>query len=827
VTAEATRLCRGYLARLPLSAERKRALLEPAQREPDPVRAMTRLHHALGGGSRIGEHPALGSLRRRLELAVPGVNGNGGGRDHGDAGPVATTPPVHRTPMAPAGWPAPLVLSLLRGAGARLSGRAAARRATLDLPAPSESRRVTHAALVRRTIFTILALIQTGAFAYYMTANVLPYQGQQPIELAILSLFTILFTWVSVGFWTALSGFVLLCIGGDRHAITRSADPAAPIPPEARTAVIMPICNEHVARVFAGVRATYESVVAAGARPHFDFFILSDSNEPDTVTAEQQAWLELCAAVGGFGHIFYRWRRHRIKRKSGNVADFCRRWGNRYRYMVVLDADSVMTGECLTALVRLMEANPATGIIQTAPRAAGRETLYARIQQFATRVYGPLFTAGLHFWQLGESYYWGHNAIIRTAPFMRHCALGRLPGRGPLSGEILSHDFVEAALMRRAGWKVWMAYDLPGSYEEMPPNLLDELKRDRRWCQGNLINARVFLWEGLHPAHRALFMTGIMAYASAPLWLLSLAVSTAFVMLQTLIGPQYFVQPRQLFPIWPQWDVHSAVGFAIATGLVLFLPKMLGAALVLRRGAARFGGGPRVALSLLLELLFSALLAPVRMLFHTQFVIAALTGWRVRWKSPPREDAETTWGEAVRRHGLHTVLGLAWGAGVYWLHPPYAWWLAPLMAGLALSIPISVYSSRVGLGRALRRARLFLIPEESEPPAELRRAGAPAEHPGGPRRFVDVVVDPLANAIACAASAQRGRRAGAPASRERAIVAAVERGPDVLTDRQKLDVLTDPVALSHLHFQVWTSPAAHATWWTARAAPDDGLSRAS
>ena len=191
--------------------------------------------------------------------------------------------------------------------------------------------------------------------------------------------------------------------------------------------------------------------------------------------------------------------------------------------MVVLDADSVMSGECLTRLVRLMEANPDAGIIQTAPRAAGRDTLFARVQQFASRVYGPLFTAGLHFWQLGESHYWGHNAIIRVEPFMRHCALGRLPGRGRFGGEILSHDFVEAALMRRAGWAVWLAYDLAGSYEEMPPNLLDELKRDRRWCQGNLINLRLFFAEGLHPAHRAVFLTGVMAYMSAPLWFLFLA----------------------------------------------------------------------------------------------------------------------------------------------------------------------------------------------------------------------------------------------------------------------------------------------------------------
>ena len=188
------------------------------------------------------------------------------------------------------------------------------------------------------------------------------------------------------------------------------------------------------------------------------------------------------------------------------------------------------------------------------------------MQQFATRVYGPLFTAGLHFWQLGESHYWGHNAIIRIAPFIRHCALASAARARPARrARSCRHDFVEAALMRRAGWKVWMAYDLPGSYEEMPPNLLDELKRDRRWCQGNLINSRMFLLDGLHPAHRAVFMTGVMAYVSAPLWLLSLALSSTFAILQTVVGPQYFVEPRQLFPIWPEWDARATLMFAIAT----------------------------------------------------------------------------------------------------------------------------------------------------------------------------------------------------------------------------------------------------------------------
>ena len=228
-------------------------------------------------------------------------------------------------------------------------------------------------------------------------------------------------------------------------------------------------------------------------------------------------------------------------------------------------------------------------------RAARGRSRYAVRARATVRdsAYGPVFTAGLHYWQLGESHYWGHNAIIRVAPFMKHCALGRLRGRGALSGEILSHDFVEAALMRRAGWSVWIAYDLPGSFEEMPPNLLDELARDHRWCQGNLMNMRLFLMKGLHPAHRAVFMTGVMAYLSAPLWFLSLILATALVAVQTLSVPQYFVQPFQLFPLWPEWHPERAIMLFSATALLLFLPKIL-ASLLVEANGLRGSSAPRV-----------------------------------------------------------------------------------------------------------------------------------------------------------------------------------------------------------------------------------------
>jgi len=798
----ASQVCKRYLERLPFLPGQRRATLAQSV-------AMTEVHGALSDGTIDPRDPADASLSHRLETAVGATHTQHGHlaliRNSRGRMRLNTAPPLNRTSMSPRRWPPKFWQVASSWATPRRDRRA-------DSPDPRGSWHRT--AAIRRSVLGLLVLAQT-AFATDFMSAVLPYHGRQPLEIAILVLFAILFCWVSAGFWTAVMGFFVQLSGGDRYAISRTAAAGdAPIANEARTAIIMPVCNENVPRVFAGLRATYESLARTGELEHFDFFVLSDSNDPDNRVAERHAWLEFCRAVGGFGRVFYRWRQHRIKRKSGNVADFCRRWGADYRYMVVLDADSVMSGDCLATLVRLMEANPNAGIIQTAPRAAGRDTLYARMQQFATRVYGPLFTAGLHFWQLGESHYWGHNAIIRVAPFIKHCALGRLPGKGSLSGEILSHDFVEAALMRRAGWAVWLAYDLSGSYEEMPPNLVDELKRDRRWCHGNLINFRLFLAEGLHPAHRAVFVTGVMAYCSALLWFAFLLLSTALLAVHTLVEPQYFISPKQLFPIWPEWHAERALTLWGITATVLFLPKLLSVLLIWVQGAETFGGRIRVTLGVLFESLSSMLLAPVRMLFHTGFVVTALAGLRAQWKSPPREDAETTWGEALQRHGLHTLLGVVWAAGVYWLNPSFLLWLLPVVGALMLSVPMSVYSSRISLGKLLRRAGFFIIPEEKNPPEELRRMqehlrGA-APSPG----FIEAVVDPLANALACASG--NVRHAQPAAFRElvqRLVDEAVKVGPQALSAKQKGMLLGDAPALSRLHFQVWASPGAHPGWF--------------
>lgn len=513
------------------------------------------------------------------------------------------------------------------------------------------------------------------------------------------ALMTLLFAWVGVGCVTALMGvWALWC--GDRHAPALVAA-RAPIDAAARTAIVMPICNEDIAEVFSGLRATCESLAATGAMKLFDVFVVSDTSDPALREAEQRAWLRLRAMLGECGHgdhLFYRWRKRRTKRKSGNVADFCRRWGRRYRYMVVLDADSTMSGDTLVALVRLMEQHPRAGIIQTLPQIARPGTLHARAQQFASRVSGRLFALGMSWWQLGDAHYWGHNAILRMAPFMRHCGLARLPGRGALAGEILSHDFVEAALMGRAGYEVWLAPQLDGSWEQSPSNLLDELQRDRRWCQGNLQNLRLVAEPGWRAAHRAMFGVGALSYLVAPLWVAFIGLGLAS------DGPAMGDAPLWLLTL----------------GLLL-LPRLLGVAVIVQRGeAAAFGGALRLTAGALLELLLSSLQAPLRMLAHCVYVLGALTGLRLEWKSPPRGDSALGWADASRRIGALALLPLAVGFGLLRRVATLA--MAPMLLPLSLAVPFTVLTGHPRAGRAVARLGLLRTPEEARPPRPLVRA---------------------------------------------------------------------------------------------------------
>ena len=620
-----------------------------------------------------------------------------------------TAPPINRGSMTPQPWRGfwssigGALLPMLRG-----SSRAPHGSETVA-PEPWQQ-----AARRRRLVFALLTVISTTA-ATTLFASAQPDYGNVALEYFHVALFAILSTWVVTGFVTALMGFHV-SLRGDPHALSAKQVRHHALDPQARTAIVMPICNEDVATVFAGLRATCESVAATGHAGVFDVFVLSDTSDPAVAAAERAAWEDLRSALAENVRqpqleVYYRRRQRRTHRKAGNVADFCRRWGKDYRYMIVLDADSVMSGDCIASMVKLMEAHPRAGIIQTATQAIGHATLHARAQQFASRVTGRLFTLGMQFWQLGESHYWGHNAIIRVEPFMRHCALAPIPGRGGMSGPIMSHDFVEAALMRRAGYQVWLVSDLTGSYEQQPPDLLSELQRDRRWCQGNLQNSRLIAEPGIHRVHRAMFAIGAMSYLSAPLWLAFMMFGTALWISGATLIPDWQALPTELRSLWA-WTL-----------CMLFMPRVLGlAAVFLQRGQHGYGGGAALVRSAAVETLLALLQAPIRMLAHSLFVVVAVTGLKLEWKSPPRHAAGVTWGVAAARLSPMTLVIGVPGLAVAAIHAGALIWLAPVALPLLLSVPLAVLTSHVALGGWMRSRAVLLIPEESRSPAVLRRA---------------------------------------------------------------------------------------------------------
>ena len=628
-----------------------------------------------------------------------------------------TAPPVHRGSMTPRPWRG-FWNSVRATALLPLKAKSLISATT---PAAAELAPWQQAALRRRTVFVLLTVIST-ALAAHLFSNMQPAYESAWMQYSQLALFTLLSAWVVTGFMTAMMGFYVT-LRGDAHSLSAKKVQHHTLNPATRTAIIMPICNEDVRSVFAGLRATCESVSSTGHVGAFDVFVLSDTNKPETQKAERAAWEDLRAQLAARPdqpqiEVYYRLRKRRTDRKAGNVADFCRRWGKDYRYMVVLDADSVMSGDCLVSMVKLMEANPTAGIIQTATQSIGHVTLHARTQQFASRVTGRLFTLGMQFWQMGDSHYWGHNAIIRIEPFMQHCALARIKGKGGLSGSIMSHDFVEAALMRRAGFHVWLVADLVGSYEQQPPDLLAELQRDRRWCQGNLQNARLIAEPGIHPVHRSMFGTGAMAYLSAPLWLCFLTLGTALWMMDSPLVADWAKLPPELIALW------------VWTLCMLFMPRVLGLlSILLRREQQQYGGTLALLRSGLLETCVALLQAPVRMVAHSIFVVAAITGIQLDWKSPPREANAVPWRHAMAHFAPQTAFVGVLAVLLAIVDPSALVWLLPVGLPLLLAIPTTVLSSKVAMGAALQAHGYLLIPEESRAPAVLRRAWLHARQP--------------------------------------------------------------------------------------------------
>jgi membrane glycosyltransferase len=331
---------------------------------------------------------------------------------------------------------------------------------------------------------------------------------------------------------------------------------------------------------------------------------------------------------------------------------------------------------------------------------------------------------GLSVWMGRDGNYWGHNAIIRTKAFADHAGLPDLKGRPPFGGHILSHDFVEAALVRRAGWAVYMLPDLGGSYEESPPSLIDLSARDRRWCQGNLQHMRVITAKGLKLPTRQHFATGIMSYLASPFWLFQLIVGIALVLQTTYIRPEYFSRDFRLYPIWPRFDPERALTlFAITMGILL-APKVFGLILMLLRGRDRraSGGGIRLIISSTIEMILSALLAPILMLIQSGSVFQILLGRDTGWQPQRRDDGSIPLRDIVRRHKAHTVLGALAGVSAFMIATSLFLWMSPTILGLLLAIPLSWLSGQLGAGLALKRLGLLMTPEESNPPPIAARA---------------------------------------------------------------------------------------------------------
>lgn len=646
---------------------------------------------------------------------------------------------------------------------------------------------------IARAVLIAGALL-LSAFLVHQMWLVLSIGGLTGVEKAMLALFVINIAWIGFGAVSPLMGFML---GPERAGPPDAA-------PTRRTALLMPTYNEDPARIVGAAVAMLRAIDARGAGPAFDLFILSDTNRPDVWLAEQ-AMVDAARADGQVGdRLLYRHRARNLRRKAGNIADWVERWGAAYPFMLVLDADSLMEADTIIELARRMEADDTLGILQTSPNLIGGETPLARVQQFASRVYGPVLTRGLRAWFGNAGNYWGHNAIIRTRAFADCGGLPELPGKPPFGGLILSHDFVEAAFVRRGGYAVRMADDLAGSFEHAPPNLVELAARDRRWCQGNLQHARLLGTRGMHPLSRLHLFMGIMSYLSSPLWLLFLLAGMVLALHAYLVPPDYFLDRFSLFPDWPRIDPERAMMLFGLCMLVLFAPKILGTLAFLGDPDAR-GLRLRAPFSLVSEILLSALVAPIMMFVQTSSVVQILTGRDSGWNPQARDADRVPWGLLWRFHARHMYAGILLAVAAAAISWRLLAWMSPALLGLVLAVPISAFMGSARAGRALIRLGLLTTPEERTPPPLAHAAELEAEAlraTGRPPAGVsELLADPLALGRHLAwLDETTARPVGTP---DQSLATALLKladglGPDSLDPRESFAVLASARTLSGL-----------------------------
>jgi membrane glycosyltransferase len=562
----------------------------------------------------------------------------------------------------------------------------------------------------------ILLTVSLGVTIYgvYQMLQVVRFASMTFLQGLMIFFFGVSLAWIAFSAGSVIAG---ASKRRDPHP-----DPAVGLG-DTLTALVMPIYNEDPTRTTAALQAMGEALQRIGANRAFEIVVLSDSTDADAWVRETAAVERLRRALAGVILVWYRRRWRNVARKSGNVEDFVTRWGGRYDHMIVLDADSLIEAATLTRLAQMMHADPGLGILQTAPQLIGARTLFGRLQQFAACVYGPVISRGLAAWSGDSANYWGHNAIIRVQAFAQSCGLPQLEGRKPFGGHVLSHDFVEAALMRRAGWKVRMTTDCGGSWEESPPSLIDVAVRDRRWAQGNLQHTKIIGASGFSGASRLHLGIGIMSYLSSPLWLVMLCIGFALAVQSHLIRPEYFNHDFQMFPTWPRFNVELMMALFWFSMVILLVPKFLGLLRALLSRRLRRGGGGVIGLSasFLFEVVLSALYAPVMMLSQSRHVFEILMGRDSGWNPQRRDDGGTGWGEAWRYHMRDTLIAAMTSAILWFLSPPLLAWVSPALVGLLIAIPLSRASGSRAIGGALSKVGLLRTPDEVDVPGLVKR----------------------------------------------------------------------------------------------------------
>lgn len=569
----------------------------------------------------------------------------------------------------------------------------------------------------RIIIFGLMAL--TTAYLTFKWTLYMPSESSITVKFILTLLYMLTTAWISMFFWSSVCGFIELLRYKNQAGLNW---PEKEFTLSTKTAVLMPIYNEDTKRVFANIVSMAQSLERTGQAKAYDFYVLSDTNDPKIWIEEENTWINAQKLMPDDINLYYRRRSKNTARKSGNIEDFCHKWGALYDFMVVLDADSLLSGETIVKMSQLMEVNETAGIIQVPPLCINSKSLFSRIQQFAGKVYGPIVAVGSSFWQVHDSNYWGHNAIIRVQAFINCCGLPVLKGPKPFGGYIMSHDFVEAALIRRGGWFAWLVPELSGSYEECPPSMLDFTIRDRRWCQGNIQHLKILFSKHIHPISRIHFTIGIMSYLSSPLWFSFLIFGILVALGRIYFPPEYFPVEETLFPNWPIFNKMGTITLFAISMFMLIFPKFLGLIIYIKNyKKVEIGGVFGAIKSFIFEILFSALIAPIMMVSQTKIVLEILSGKDSGWSAQNR-DGRTNWKTAFNRYIGHTILGIATTLLVYFQLNSLFYWVLPITIGLMLSIPLASLSSYENIGLSLLKRKWFVIPEEIHTPPVANQA---------------------------------------------------------------------------------------------------------